>query len=185
MAYSALDVAKWIISEARKRGVIMTHMKLQKLLYYVQAYALGMTGVPLFGDEIQAWKHGPVVPSVYNGYSRYGAEPIDDSQAVSVPEEGASFIHAVLDDVGCKTASELRGMTHSEAPWKDAWNTWLGHGAFPLIPIKSIREFYENRFWDADEEDEYQPVFDSPEEEEAYFLGNITEDERNAILTSR
>ena len=185
MTYSALDVAKWIISSARERGVIMTHMKLQKLLYYVQAYALGMTGVPLFGDEIQAWKHGPVVPSVYSGYSRYGAEPINDAQAVSVPEEGASFIRAVLDDIGDKTASELRGMTHGEAPWRDAWNTWRGYGAFPRIPVNSIRDFYEDRFWDADEEDEYQPVFDSPEEEEAYFLGNITGEERNAILASR
>ena len=185
MTYNALDVAKWIISEAQKRGVIMTHMKLQKLLYYVQAYALGMTGVPLFRDEIQAWKHGPVVPSVYNSYNRYGAEPICDVQTVSVPEDGASFIRAVLDDIGDKTASELRGMTHSEAPWRDAWGSWGGDGAFPVIPVESIQKFSEGQFWDGDEEDDYQPVFNSLKEEEAYFLGNITEEERNAILASR
>ena len=185
MIYSALDVAKWIISEARKRGIVMTHMKLQKLLYYAQAYAIGMTGTPLFKDEIQAWKHGPVVPSVYDSYNRYGANPIDDDRVAFVPEDGASFIRAILDDMGNKTASELRGMTHNEAPWKNAWTAWRGLGAFQPISVEAIREFYEDRFWGADEEDDYQPVFNSPEEEEAYFLKGITEEERNAILASR
>src|SRR6266498_32696 len=59
---TAFDVAKYILS---KKGS-MTAMKLQKLLYYCQAWSLVWDEKPLFDNMIQAWANGPVVPSVYN-----------------------------------------------------------------------------------------------------------------------
>ncbi|MBQ7262906.1 MAG: DUF4065 domain-containing protein [Synergistaceae bacterium] len=46
-------------------------LKLQKLLYYCQGYALALTGKPLFPEPVEAWRYGPVVDSVYQAYKRY------------------------------------------------------------------------------------------------------------------
>ncbi len=160
-------------------------MKLQKLLYYAQAYALGMTGQPLFDDEIQAWQHGPVVPIAYRAYSRYERAPILDVEETAIPEEEAPMIRSLIIDKGRLSASELRNMTHDEAPWREAWNTWTNHGPMPVISPEAIEEHFAPQFWGSDEEDEYQPVFDSRQEEKEYFLKGLTEEERDAVLASR
>jgi len=56
-----LDVATYILG---KHGP-MTHMKLQRLVYYSQAWHLAWDGVPLFPERIEAWANGPVVPVLY------------------------------------------------------------------------------------------------------------------------
>ena len=46
----------------------MSHKKLQKLCYYAQAWYVTIKNKPLFEDDIEAWVHGPVVPSLYSQY---------------------------------------------------------------------------------------------------------------------
>ena len=185
MAYKAVDVAKWILSAAKSQGIVMTHMKLQKLLYYAQAYALGMSGQPLFVDEIQAWKHGPVIPTVYRAYSKYERAPIQDIEDTPIPDDEVALIHSLIFDKGRLTASDLRKFTHEEAPWKDAWEKWEGCGPMPNIPTEAIEAYFAPQFWASDEENDYQPVLASPEEEREYFLEHITDEERHAICESR
>ena len=65
MAHKATTLAKWFISRVeRDSGDDITHLKLQKLLYYAQAWHLAHTNAPLFNKEIKAWTHGPVVTTV-------------------------------------------------------------------------------------------------------------------------
>ena len=65
-AYSPLDIAKWFINATdRDSGDAITHLKVQKLVYYAQGWAMAYLGSPLFEEDIQAWAHGPVVPSVW------------------------------------------------------------------------------------------------------------------------
>jgi uncharacterized phage-associated protein len=59
--YPAIEVARWILHEAAIQGFPLSHMQLQKILYYAQGYLLGMNGQKLFEDIIEAWKHGPVI----------------------------------------------------------------------------------------------------------------------------
>ena len=187
MPYSVLDVAKWILAEAKRQGLTLTNMKLQKLLYYAQAYSLGMTGQPLFAEDIQAWRHGPVAPVAYLAYNMYGGSviPAPDVGEVAAPDDDAPLIALLVRDKGQFSASALRNMTHEESPWKEAWAAWDGAGPKPVINPESMRDYFAPQFWASDEEDEYQPVFDSPKEERSYFLGRITDEERNAILASR
>jgi uncharacterized phage-associated protein len=63
----AKDVAEWFINWAAsdEESSDLTNMKLQKVLYYAQGHHVGQYGKPLFGDQIEAWSHGPVVASVW------------------------------------------------------------------------------------------------------------------------
>lgn len=76
--HTANDVAKWFLSRVdRDSGDSITHLKLQKLVYYAQAWNLAHFGEPLFDEELKAWTHGPVAPSVWHEYkdSRWDALP--------------------------------------------------------------------------------------------------------------
>ena len=61
MTATVFDVAKYI---AEKTGEL-TAMKLQKLVYYAEAWNLAWDGEPLFSENFEAWANGPVVPELY------------------------------------------------------------------------------------------------------------------------
>jgi uncharacterized phage-associated protein len=117
---NVFNVAKYILEQ---RGS-MTTMKLQKLLYYCQAWHLVRGDAPLFTDEIQAWAAGPVVRSVFAMHrGRYTVGPADlgdsaDSSQLSDDEK--KTILKVLDRYGHMTAAQLSDLSHSERPWIEA-----------------------------------------------------------------
>lgn len=128
-------------------GDSISNLKLQKLVYYAQAWHLAITGQPLFADRIEAWVHGPVVPGLYNKYKFFGWEPIRplatprvfsrsfvatgiESKVAPLPRPDTPLpdidpqTQEILDDVwdtyGQFTAKRLEELTHSEVPWIDA-----------------------------------------------------------------
>ena len=115
---TAHDVAAYIL----ERSGPMSTMKLQKLVYYSQAWSLVWDEDVLFDDEIQAWANGPVVPSLYNshrGLYRLGAGAIPgDSKALTVDQ--AETVDAVLEYYGGRNSQWLSDLTHREKPWLDA-----------------------------------------------------------------
>ena len=102
-------------------GDALTNLKLQKLLYYAQGFHLASFGAPLFGEQIEAWEHGPVVPELYRSLKQHGAEPIPVDPDFN-PEELDLDVRLLLEDIysvyGQFSASKLRNMTHGEPPWK-------------------------------------------------------------------
>jgi len=114
---SAHDVAKYILE---KQGS-MTAMKLQKLLYYCQAWSLVWDERPIFDEEIQAWANGPVVYEIYDfhrGAFRVSSWPKGD--VANLDAAARDTIDGVLTVYGNKTAQWLSDLTHQEAPWRDA-----------------------------------------------------------------
>ncbi|MCA6080406.1 MAG: DUF4065 domain-containing protein [Endomicrobium sp.] len=78
----ALEIAKRILNyQLLDYTLEISHLKLQKLLFYCQAYHLSISGEPLFEDDILAWDYGPVVRSVYENYKKH------DSSIISVKKE--------------------------------------------------------------------------------------------------
>lgn len=81
--FSASEIARWFLARNNANVVqhedeLLTHLKLQKLLYYAQGVFLAYTGGnSLFDENIMAWEHGPVVPEVYTQYKPYGKTGID------------------------------------------------------------------------------------------------------------
>lgn len=141
MAYSALEIAKYVINHEHKEKRQITNLRLQKLLYFVQANVLVETGNPCFDDEMEAWDYGPVVPSVYTAYCRYHSRPIDNTDTFSISEGNVvKNINDVLDYLGDTETFELVQITHSQTPWIEARQR--GKGA--IISKASIKEFFES-----------------------------------------
>jgi uncharacterized phage-associated protein len=85
---NAIKVAKYILSISDPdNGDIISHLKLQKLLYYTQGLYLAKFDNPLFNDIMYAWELGPVVRTVYDEYKYNGKEPIDKDFSVFDEEQ--------------------------------------------------------------------------------------------------
>ncbi len=143
MAYKALDIAKKLIKRAEldepNGGELMSNLKLQKLLYYQQGYHLAIMDSPLFDDNIEAWMYGPVVPNVYDAYSRYGASPLPiDSDIISMEEEEERLFNQVYESFADFSAIGLMNRTHSEKPWLSS----LPHDRGTVISQQLIKEFF-------------------------------------------
>ena len=114
---NVFDVAAYILHKHGK----MTAMKLQKLVYYCQAWHLVWDEEPLFEEEIQAWANGPVVPELFKAHQGefvISKEPIGDKTKLTKSEK--ETIKAVLESIGDRDANWLSTLTHQEDPWKDA-----------------------------------------------------------------
>jgi uncharacterized phage-associated protein len=98
-----------------------TMLKLQKLLYYAQGYALALLRRPLFGERIKAWEHGPVVPQVRMAYKDFpGVLPRpDDLDLLAVDPAVRAILDRVYAEFGQYAAWALRNMTHDERPWTE------------------------------------------------------------------
>ncbi len=111
------DVAAYIL---RAHGR-MTTMKLQKLVYYSQAWSLVWDERPMFKERIQAWANGPVAPDLYRrhqGLFKVSKWPLGKPETLS--QDARDTVDAVLRFYGDKTAQYLSDLTHSERPWIEA-----------------------------------------------------------------
>lgn len=118
----------------------VTQMKLHKLMYFAQAHYLAEAGLPLFQSVIRAYQHGPVVDNISQEFRQYGRATIvvhNDQVATAAKmnaEELPAPIRHFLDQVwaqyGSYSASQLRAMTHEEAPWVEVWDE-----STPFLPI--------------------------------------------------
>lgn len=70
--------ANSLLQKAFSTKMPLTHLKLQKLLYFLHGWHLAITGIPVVDEGFQAWDYGPVVPSLYQQLRHYGANAIDD-----------------------------------------------------------------------------------------------------------
>lgn len=113
---SVLDVAAYVL---KKQGE-MTAMKLQKLVYYSQAWSLVWDEQPLFTEHIEAWANGPVVPHLYREHQgRFTVTAVSGDPSV-LDEEQRRTVDVVLDAYGGRSAHELSQLTHDEPPWLSA-----------------------------------------------------------------
>ena len=137
--YSANDIAKYVICHYRQNGILITNLKLQKLLYYIQGECISKIGDFCFSDEIQAWKHGPVVPSVYYTYNAYMASPILSKQQPSqeICEQVKSIINNVLEKYKDTDAWDLVDKTHQEYPWLSVYRDNVPNIVIPKKILKS------------------------------------------------
>lgn len=139
---NVFDVAKYILE---KQGS-MTTMKLQKLVYYSQAWSLVWDEKPLFAEEIQAWASGPVVRDLYNHHR--GAYLIPDIQKGNVDnltKEQRETTDAILEAYGDKPAQWLADLTHMEKPWNEAREGFdPGDNCENEITPASLAEYYSS-----------------------------------------
>lgn len=121
---SPKTIAKWFLRKTdREVGESITHLQLQKLLYYSQAWALVLLGKPLFEEDFQAWAHGPVLRSVYDIYSGYrwnAIDPPQDQDEEVLSEQTEQLLEEVSRVYGKFSGKTLEQLTHREPPWLEA-----------------------------------------------------------------
>ena len=128
-------------------GDAISNLKLQKLVYYAQAWSLAFRGTPLFPEDIEAWAHGPVVPQLYRRFEAYSWQAIDPTELVSDPlaqlsEVGVELLESVWRAYGKFTGRQLENLTRSEVPWKNAYGDRpQGHRCSEVIILDAMRQF--------------------------------------------
>jgi len=118
---SADQAALYLLGKGKETDERLSHLKLQKLLYFAQCATLAETGEPLFTDPINAWKHGPVVKSVFKKYTGSGAKPLPRPKRDEIPcldATTARRLDAVYAYFGQYSAWKLRNITHEESGWE-------------------------------------------------------------------
>ena len=137
--YSALEVARFIIEYCRKNHLLMSNLKLQKVLYFIQAEFLVRNGEPCFFERIEAWPFGPVVSNVYHEYKTFGSSNIYSnlSNFYDIAEEDRNIIKDIVKACNRFSATQLVELTHNQAPWKNAYNN-----GNRIITNDSILEYF-------------------------------------------
>ncbi len=122
---TANDIAVYLtyLAQSGEEPDPLSHLRLQKLLYYVQGWSLAHRNKTMFAERIEAWAHGPVVPEIYREYSAFGRDPFTiegEPSDFNLSEEEREFASEIWEAYKPFSASKLREMTHLEAPWVDA-----------------------------------------------------------------
>lgn len=156
--YSVDDVAQYIINRSNEHGYSISNLKLQKLLYFVQAnFLVSYNGTPCFEEAIEAWDFGPVVPQVYRRYREFGSGSIPTITHVLrrssnglgyikirfsdefIDDDDKELIDEMIKYGAPYTASQLVAITHNQAPWKRAYMRSFNNE----ITKESIYEYFK------------------------------------------
>lgn len=118
MEYCARDIAAYIVNYSIKNKNYVSNLKLQKLLYYVQAYFAIKRNEPCFSEDFEHWRHGPVIPEIYSEYKAYFNENITDYQEhKNIILKDKILINKVIESYSNYNAWDMVRKTHKEDPW--------------------------------------------------------------------
>lgn len=157
MAYKVLDVCRHVINYSNDRDYGISNLKLQKVLYFIQAYFIIRTDEPCFEEKIEAWDFGPVVPEAYREYKQFGSGDIPTiTHIVDFDEDNIwnstvqpyeddvlsdtdkTLVEAVVNRFSDYSATDLVSITHRQAPWKNVYQ----RGKNNEITVKAIKEYF-------------------------------------------
>lgn len=157
--YPVRDVSHYIIVYSNKKDYGVSNLKLQKLLYFVQAFFLINDCPPCFDEKIEAWDFGPVVPEVYREYKRFGGMDIPtidyyvkfDKKNIwnteriyyenIISNDDKEMIQAVVDKFAHCSATFLVNLTHNQDPWINAYV----NGQRNEITKEDIKRYFEQK----------------------------------------
>lgn len=148
--YQANDIADWFLASVdRESGDNITQLKLQKLVYYAQAWALVLKGKELFNEDFEAWTHGPVVRSVFDQHKGNGWQALEcpEKPICDFSKDESELLNLVMDTYGQYTAKHLENLTHEEEPWLIArGSTPLEMRSSNVVTKESMKNFYQKRY---------------------------------------
>lgn len=159
MSHDPRSIANHLLDQADIKGLEVTNLALNKILYFCHAWRLAQFKQPLLSTTFEAWDHGPVIPSVYHQFKRYKNAPITSRAEMidletgedvvarpSLTSEEKEYLDRMLEFYGVRTGSTLRNMSHEVgAPWDQVRQTAPEPGM--VIPDRIIEEYFSYR-WD-------------------------------------
>ena len=161
--YTAMEVANYIIWFVNNKtdNRDLTPLKLQKILYYVQAnYLATHNGVALFDDSIEKWQYGPVVPSVYHEFKDFGINHISVTRSMVVLTDGKFELvdfnpkeidHSAEEDI-IKVVNHLINFdpftlverTHKEHMWSDDQEKIMSGARGLIYDNSELTAYFQN-----------------------------------------
>lgn len=144
------DVANFFLNRFQfDEGSSITHLKLQKLCYYAQAWHLAFENRPLMKDtEFQAWVHGPVNADLYNlykGYQWQSIDPVIEFDRSNFSDENLELLEEVWRTYGKYDGRYLEELTHQEEPWIEAREGFTpSERCEVVISDDTMKRFYSN-----------------------------------------
>jgi len=122
----------------------ITTKKLQKLVYYTQAWHLARHGEAIFEEDVEAWVEGPIVRSLWSQHRKsylVSSWPAGNPAALTSSE--TETVRWVVRKYGALSAESLSRMTHAETPWLMA-RSLLPANARSSAPVKKdhMRSYY-------------------------------------------
>lgn len=168
MTYDARAIANFFIDQADLEQQIISHLKIQKLLYFSHAWHLAKFNSKLIGQPFEAWDYGPVVRVVYDQLKKFKAKPVT-SRLQKIDTKNGNFIDAydnytdhqrdlliaIYKYYGRFNALKLSDITHEKnGPWDITWGKAKNSSvAGMVIPNDLIRSWFENKTNHSDWED--------------------------------
>jgi len=158
MPYSSLAVVNSLLDVADENNSQIDPLKLQKLIYFAHGWNLAFYDIPLIDEQVQAWKYGPVINSVYHTFKDYGDKPIDgraktidfsDMKIVTprIPPtdtDRQNLLREVWRLYGKYTGIQLSTMSHmSDSPWSKAWDQNIEKLKFVSISNDIIKGYFK------------------------------------------
>lgn len=155
MAYDGRAVANLLLDQADTLGLQLTHMAIHKIAYFGHGWHLAQFGVPLIKQPFEAWRHGPVIQSVWEAFKQVkgGAvrgramrfDPVERTLSIAVEKfssDTQAFVFDILRGYGAVRPLELSRLTHRfGGPWHRVWHAPAGTVTLGMeIPNDWIRD---------------------------------------------
>lgn len=160
--YKAIDIARYVIYYCHQNSYSISNLKLQKLLYFIQAYFLVEKDEECFIDSIEAWDFGPVIPNVYYEYNMYGSTNIPNQKTYEkldidtktgkvefIKKEinhdiicyaDKCLIQSLLNKFGDCSSTYLTEVSINQKPWISAYVK----NKHKVISTDSIKNYFKN-----------------------------------------
>lgn len=142
--------AYYFIYLAQSKSQEITNKKIQKLLYYAQAWSLVLNNKILFRNKIEAWVHGPAIPEVYKEFKTFGFKninlPVEDD-LIKLSDSERRLLRAIWSVYGKHSAGYLEALTHSEYPWREARKDSLPfEQSSNIISTEIMKVYYRDKY---------------------------------------
>lgn len=139
MSYSAMSVARFIISYCYKENHPISNLKLQKIMYFAWIDYYKETHQPLYNDDICAWQFGPAIPEVYYEFCIFAGNPISREYPSELSEADASILKRIIDPYMSESVYTLVTRTHEQGrPWDRVYRGGIGRR--DVIPFSLIKK---------------------------------------------
>ena len=148
---SAYRVADYLILNSKTP---LTPLHINKLIFFSHGWNLGMSGELLIKDDVEAWKYGPIIPSIYYAFQKYVQKKVNPIEYFSdgksyenidnsFTSDNKKIINAVIDLYAEKSGAALIAITHEHgSPWKQHY---IPGKRDVVIPTESIKDYYKQK----------------------------------------
>lgn len=153
MLYNPLAISNYFINKSFATGSPLTPMKLLKLVYISHGWYLGLFEKELITEAVQAWKYGPVIPSVYETFRSFGrgqiTKMVDVNGETPMVDDADTqmFLDAMWQRYQHLDGLQLSELTHQpNTPWDITWNKKGGCSTMgTIIPNDLIQQHYKEK----------------------------------------